>query len=151
MTADVRRRRQRTVYSPHDNALRVSRAKRIPSDLVERILLWAFVAGLAWCPFWFGSNVPLAWGINAVLFPGLVAIYEASLLIRGESSPGGGKTNQAAGRALCRCRALGFDPECDMDAGLDASSDMANDRGRVGQDRLQAASVSTVISPVWRS
>jgi O-antigen ligase len=54
---------------------------------VERALLWALVAGLAWCPIWFGSNVLLAWGINAVLFPGLVAIYELSLLIRGERHP----------------------------------------------------------------
>jgi hypothetical protein len=53
----------------------------------ERALFWAFVAGLAWCPFWFGSNVLLAWGINAVLFPGLVAIYELSLLMRGERHP----------------------------------------------------------------
>ena len=57
------------------------------SASVDRALLWAFIAGLAWCPFWFGSNVLLAWGINAVLFPGLVAIYELSLLIRGERHP----------------------------------------------------------------
>ena len=42
---------------------------------------------LAWCPFWFGSHALLAWGINAVLFPGLAAIYEVSLLIRGERHP----------------------------------------------------------------
>jgi O-antigen ligase len=48
----------------------------------ERALLWALIAGLAWCPFWFGGSVLLAWGINAVLFPGLVVIYEVSLLIR---------------------------------------------------------------------
>ena len=54
---------------------------------MERALLWAFIAGLAWCPFWFGSNTLLAWGINAVLFPGLVAIYELSLLIRGKRHP----------------------------------------------------------------
>jgi O-antigen ligase len=54
---------------------------------VERALLWAFIAGLAWCPFWLGSNALLAWGINAVLFPGLVAIYELSLLIRRERHP----------------------------------------------------------------
>src|SRR5947208_2355256 len=53
----------------------------------ERVLLWAFIAGLAWCPFWFGSAVLLAWGINAVLFPGLVAIYELSLLIRRQPHP----------------------------------------------------------------
>ena len=67
----------------------VSRANRLPakSAIVERGLLWALIAGLAWCPFWFGSNVLLAWGINAVLFPGLVAIYELSLLIRGKRHP----------------------------------------------------------------
>jgi O-antigen ligase len=57
------------------------------STIVERTLLWAFIAGLGWCPFLFGSNVLLAWGINAVVFPCLVAIYELSLLIRGERHP----------------------------------------------------------------
>jgi O-antigen ligase len=71
------------------SAAAVSRANRLGAEsaIVERALLWAFVAGLAWCPFWFGSNGPLAWGINGVLFPGLVAIYELSLLIRGERHP----------------------------------------------------------------
>jgi hypothetical protein len=55
--------------------------------MADQALLWAFVAGLAWCPFWFGSNVLVAWGINAVLFPGLVLIYELTLLIRGERHP----------------------------------------------------------------
>ena len=59
----------------------------VENAIVERALLWAFIAGLAWCPFWFGSNEPLAWGINAVLFPGLVVIYEISLLVRGERHP----------------------------------------------------------------
>jgi hypothetical protein len=68
----------------------VSRA-RLPvrSAMVDQALLWAFTAGLAWCPFWFGSNVLLAWGVNAVLFPGLVIIHELSLLIRGEPHPVG--------------------------------------------------------------
>jgi hypothetical protein len=62
---------------------------RLPTEgaTMERVLLWAFIAGLAWCPFWFGSNGLLAWGINAVLFPGLVAIYELSLFIRGKRHP----------------------------------------------------------------
>lgn len=38
--------------------------------------------GLAWVPFWYGSNELISWGINAVLFPGLAALYEISLLIR---------------------------------------------------------------------
>jgi hypothetical protein len=68
----------------------ISRA-RLPvrSAIVDRVLLWALIAGLAWCPFWFGSNALLAWGVNAVLFPGLVATYELSLLIRGERHPVG--------------------------------------------------------------
>jgi O-antigen ligase/polysaccharide polymerase Wzy-like membrane protein len=68
---------------------RSSRPNRLPakSAVVERALLCAFIAGLAWCPFWLGSNVLLAWGINAVLFPGLVVIYELSLLIRSKRHP----------------------------------------------------------------
>ena len=65
-----------------------SRARHlVRSAAVDQALLWAFIAGLAWCPFWFGSSALLAWGINAVLFPGLVIIYELSLLIRGERHP----------------------------------------------------------------
>lgn len=61
--------------------------KRTQAEILERVLLWAFVAALAWCPFWFGSNVLLTWGINSILFPGLVAIYELSLLIEGKRHP----------------------------------------------------------------
>ena len=55
--------------------------------IVERVVLWAFIIRLAWCPFWFGGSAFVAWGINAVLFPGLAALYELSLLIRGERHP----------------------------------------------------------------
>ena len=83
--------RARSLLDRHKDApmAEVSSAKRRPAEnaIVERALLWAFIAGLAWCPFWFGSNALLAWGINAVLFPGLVAIYEISLLIRSERHP----------------------------------------------------------------
>jgi O-antigen ligase len=74
---------------PNASTAGVSRGDRLAAEsaIVERALLWAFIAGLAWCPFWFGSNVLLAWGINAVLFPGLVATYELSLLIRGKRHP----------------------------------------------------------------
>jgi O-antigen ligase len=67
----------------------IARAKAFSANraIVERALLWAFIAGLAWCPFWFGSLSLPAYGINAMLFPGLVVIYEAFLLIRGERHP----------------------------------------------------------------
>jgi O-antigen ligase len=67
----------------------IARTKAFSANnaVVERAMFWTFIAGLAWCPFWFGSHTLLAWGINAVLFPGLVVIYELSLLIRGERHP----------------------------------------------------------------
>jgi O-antigen ligase len=43
-------------------------------------VFWAFMAGLAWVPFWFGSNVLLAWGINALIFPGLAVLFEMPVL-----------------------------------------------------------------------
>jgi O-antigen ligase len=63
------------------------RNKWVESAIFERVLLWAFIAGLAWCPFCFGGYALVAWGTNAVLFPGLVAIYELSLLIRDARHP----------------------------------------------------------------
>src|SRR5438067_1105793 len=53
----------------------------------EAVFLALFVAGLAWVPFWFGSDRLIAWGINAVIFPGLAAAYELSLTLRGASHP----------------------------------------------------------------
>src|SRR5262245_37828552 len=53
----------------------------------EGVFLAVFVCGLAWVPFWLGSNRPIAWGINAVVFPGLAALYELSLVLRGAPHP----------------------------------------------------------------
>jgi hypothetical protein len=53
-------------------------------ERIDRVLFWLLVAGLAWCPFWFGSHDLIAWGINALIFPALTAIYELSLLVPGE-------------------------------------------------------------------
>jgi O-antigen ligase len=62
-------------------------AHGVSAEAVCVPVFWAFVAGLAWTPFWFGSNVLLAWGINAVLFPGLALILEAALLASGARHP----------------------------------------------------------------
>jgi hypothetical protein len=53
----------------------------------EWVFLVLFVGGLAWVPYWYGSNRLIAWGVNAVLFPGLAALYELSLLARGAPHP----------------------------------------------------------------
>jgi O-antigen ligase len=75
-----------TARDPAYSAVR-SRVAEKHGHKVEQVLFWAFIAGLAWTPFWLGSNVLLAWGINAVLFPGLAVIYEVSILTRGECHP----------------------------------------------------------------
>ncbi len=70
-------------------ARELSRTSALPvrGAVLDRAFLWLFIAGLAWCPFWFGSNVLLAWGVNAIVFPGLCLLYEVSRLIRGEHRP----------------------------------------------------------------
>lgn len=51
------------------------------------MLFVAFVAGLAWAPFWLGGNRLPAWGINGVLFPALVLLYELNILFTGRRHP----------------------------------------------------------------
>jgi O-antigen ligase len=53
----------------------------------EGIFLALFICALAWVPYWLGSNRPITWGINAVVFAGLAALYELSFLLRGEPHP----------------------------------------------------------------
>src|SRR6266496_144942 len=53
----------------------------------EGIFLGLLVCALAWVPYWLGSNRPIAWGINAIVFPELAALYELSLLLRGVPHP----------------------------------------------------------------
>jgi hypothetical protein len=64
----------------------------IRNETIERTIFWLFVAALAWAPFWYGSNDLVAWGVNALLFPGMAALYEISILIRGQGHPMGVRT-----------------------------------------------------------
>ena len=57
------------------------------SGATEFVVFWAFVAGLAWVPLLEGSNILLAWAVNALMFPGLAIAYELSLLVRNKSHP----------------------------------------------------------------
>ena len=58
-------------------------------DPIEGSLFFILVAALAWAPLWLGGNRPFAWGVNAILFPGLALVYEISLLVRGRRHPVG--------------------------------------------------------------
>ena len=60
---------------------------RATSITTEWVCLGLLIAGLAWVPFWFGSDRLIAWGVNAVIFPGLAALYELSLILRAASHP----------------------------------------------------------------
>jgi hypothetical protein len=63
------------------------RSTRPRAESVLNGIFALYIAGLGWAPFWYGSNVAIAWGINAVVFPGLVILYELSLSLRGEPHP----------------------------------------------------------------
>ena len=79
--------RQAATFKPTSVKPTTFAQARSRGDIVEWALFWVFVAGLAWVPFWYGSNLLITWGINAVLFPGLAILYEISLLVRGASHP----------------------------------------------------------------
>src|SRR5215472_10805788 len=64
-----------------------AQAARLNEAIERPALFWLLVAGLAWVPLWYGSNDLIAWGVNAILFPGLAALYELSLLARGDGHP----------------------------------------------------------------
>ena len=64
-------------------------------EAADRATFWLLVAGLAWTPFWYGSNDLPAWGVNAVIFPALAVVYETSRLIRGQPHPVGIRTLRA--------------------------------------------------------
>src|SRR5262249_5247985 len=58
-------------------------------ERVEWVFLWLFAAGLAWAPLWYGGNVLVALGVNALLFTGFVVGYELSLLFTRKPHPVG--------------------------------------------------------------
>src|SRR5438552_3393477 len=47
------------------------------TEAIDWICFWVFVSGLAWLPIWYGGNDFIAWGANAVVFPGIALVYEA--------------------------------------------------------------------------
>ena len=59
----------------------------VRGNVTEWVLFWAFLAGLAWTPYYYGSNDLWAWGVNAILFPGLAIAYEVTLIARAKQHP----------------------------------------------------------------
>jgi O-antigen ligase len=65
----------------------VSRAREHAPERLDHIIYWAAIVGLAWVPFWLGSNREIAWYINAALFGTLLLGFEISLIARRRSHP----------------------------------------------------------------
>ncbi|MBS9475732.1 O-antigen ligase family protein [Ancylobacter radicis] len=61
--------------------------RRTPADTYNDIIFVFFVLALAWAPLFFGSNRPLAWAVNAVLFGALLILFEAGRLVSGAPHP----------------------------------------------------------------
>ena len=64
-----------------------SSLESVRGNVVEWVLFLAFLIGLAWTPYYYGSNVLWTWGVNAILFPGLAVAYEVALLARAKHHP----------------------------------------------------------------
>jgi O-antigen ligase len=78
---------RRTAPPPATFQLKTFARTQRRGEIIDGAVFSVFVAGLAWVPYWYGSNLLEAWGINAVLFPALAVIYEISLLARGANHP----------------------------------------------------------------
>ena len=50
-------------------------------DAIDQAVFIALIGGLAWAPLWLGSNRVLAWGLNGLIFPGMLVLYELSRLL----------------------------------------------------------------------
>lgn len=48
------------------------------SEALQNSIGWLFLVALGFVPLIFGANVPLAWGINAAIFGGLLILYVAA-------------------------------------------------------------------------
>lgn len=53
----------------------------------DQTVFWLYLLALAWVPLYFGSNRLFAWGVNAVLFGGLVVVYELGIVMSGRPHP----------------------------------------------------------------
>lgn len=64
------------------NANAASSAANTRADAFDTTVFVMVLLGLAWVPLWLGSNRMMAWGINGILFAGLLIVYEGSRLLQ---------------------------------------------------------------------
>ncbi len=56
-------------------------ASRDAASATNSLCFWAANLGLAWAPFWLGSDRPVAWYVNAIYFGSLLVLLEGSRLL----------------------------------------------------------------------
>ncbi len=71
-----------------NDAISTPRSKTLTLS-TEWVFFALLVLGLAWVPYWLGSNRMTPWGINALIFPSLAALYELSIIVRRVPHPVG--------------------------------------------------------------
>jgi len=69
--------------APAAAAVRAGRA----AATIEQLIFGAAILGVAWVPFWLGSNREIAWLINAGYFGALVLLLETVLLVGRRAHP----------------------------------------------------------------
>src|SRR5690242_4517041 len=57
------------------------------AESLQAAIFWLWLAAALLAPVWFGSNVPLVWGIHAMVFGILLAAYGAVTMIDGKPFP----------------------------------------------------------------
>ena len=82
----------------------------------ETVLLALFIGGLAWVPFWLGSNRLLPWAINAVVFPGLLVVYELFHHLSRCATSSAGAIHPHPCRLVCDRDYLDCHPKRNLDA-----------------------------------
>jgi O-antigen ligase len=70
---------------PAPEAVAVRAGRVVP--MIEQFIFGAAILGLAWVPFWLGSNREITWLINAGFFGILVVLLEAVLLVGRRAHP----------------------------------------------------------------
>jgi len=87
MKPSAPKRRPRPAPRPSGSHTRAFLRREAWPDTYNDILFLALVLAIAWVPLPFGSNLPMFWALNAVLFGGLLLLFELGVLLNAGRRP----------------------------------------------------------------
>ena len=76
-----------TVLAHASRETEAARDRTRVGETLDQLIFWAAVLGVAWTPFWLGSNRVIAWVINAGYFGLLFVLLELALLVTRRPHP----------------------------------------------------------------